>query len=223
MPEDSNNNSSKMSWSLTITLLLLGHATTAAWNSFLNNEEYFKFKLRGGKAAESSEQADESNQLNCSMIIARYGNYSMIGKGLNCDEGGCSQFSCELDGKVNIYNVEKSKAGDKAFKKQVATVFDDFDVERNWGSLAKRMYQKQEFSVVYFKSHRFPKHHLLRQISFCHNFQALIHNHLMMMKMMSSVDFHKAKLTYQLFYLFVVAVYFFSFVVSTAFSILKFD
>lgn len=40
----------KIGYLLFATLLLMGHTTTAPWNSFIMNEEYFKWKLSGSQA-----------------------------------------------------------------------------------------------------------------------------------------------------------------------------
>ena len=40
----------KIPFLLFSTLLLMGHTTTAPWNSFIMNEEYFKWKLQGSPA-----------------------------------------------------------------------------------------------------------------------------------------------------------------------------
>jgi len=134
MPEESKP--SKMSWPLTLTLLLLGHATTAAWNSFLNNEEYFKFKLRGGKAAEKSATGDEKNQLNCAMAFAQYKSSEMLEKEIASIEDTCAT---KVDCKVKNCHFEtfnrtlaiNQELFDAAMKTRVSDIFDDFEEQMN--------------------------------------------------------------------------------------------
>lgn len=126
---------SKMSWPLTLTLLLLGHATTAAWNSFLNNEEYFKFKLRGGKAAEKSAAGDEKNQLNCAMAFAQYGSLDALDKQIASIEDACAgnctdKIHCQYQ-TFNRTLVINQELYDEAKKTRVSVIFDDFDEQMN--------------------------------------------------------------------------------------------
>jgi len=133
MPEESKP--SKMSWPLTLTLLLLGHATTAAWNSFLNNEEYFKFKLRGGKAAEKSAAGDEQNQLNCAMAFAQYGISDELEKEIASFEDHCvgknyTKIECQFE----TFNRNLSivpELFDEVKKTRVSVIFDDFEEQMN--------------------------------------------------------------------------------------------
>ena len=126
---------SKMSWPLTLTLLLLGHATTAAWNSFLNNEEYFKFKLRGGKAAEKSAAGDEKNQLNCAMAFAQYGSLDALDKQITSIEDACAgnctdKIHCQYE-TFNRTLVINPELYDEAKKTRVSVIFDNFDEKMN--------------------------------------------------------------------------------------------
>jgi len=64
-----------MSWKLIITLLVIGHTTTAPWNSFINNNEYYKWKLNGSPEMKQQSYGNATTQQNiiaCCMGLADY-------------------------------------------------------------------------------------------------------------------------------------------------------